>query len=131
MHLPKGMAFKAKADVANDCISARFSSQPPAAADISFPLSAAALPAGAGTTSMPLPYWKFDGTGAVSEQTYLRLLIFPGFIDASGNEISTQNSAGQGNKSSSQIEEIDLNQATGRAKYIIDPANNLSTPSST
>ena len=131
MSLPKGMAFKVKADVANDCISARFASLAPTPTDLSFPLTVAASPSGSGGNSVQMPYWKFDATGAVTEQKYLRLLMFPGSIDAGGNEVSTQVIGGSATEKGHLLEEIALNQATGRAKYIIDPANNLSTPSST
>ncbi len=137
MQLPKGMAFKVKVlrGVTDDCISARFDSVAPKndGTDPSFPLSGAAMANGS-PTSVQLPYWKFDGTGAVTEQKYLRLLMFAGVVSPNGSEISTQNNAGSGNQLATQLEEIDLNQATGRAKYIIDPSNNLqsqSTPSST
>ena len=133
MQLPKGMAFKVKADVTDDCISARFAGGAPASSDLSFPLTSTAMSNGS-PANVQLPYWKFDSTGAVTEQKYLRLLMFAGVVNAGGNEISTQNNAGSGNQLKAQLEEIDLNQATGRAKYIIDPSNNLntqSTPSST
>ncbi len=144
--LPKGIAFKVQAvtdgaAVPNDCISARFVDATPTAADLSFALSNAALSANTSSgTSVQMPYWKFDSTGTVTEQKYLRLLIFPGSVVASsdkgGQEVPTSQSTNTaGGPSHGQFEEIDMNPATGRAKYIIDPynnlSNNLSTPSST
>ena len=136
--LPKGIAFKvqmttATGTIPDDCISARFADGAPTSADLSFSLSKAALPASSASgTSVQLPYWKFDGTGTVTEQKYLRLLIFPGSIGNNNNEIPTSQSTNTANGPPyGQFEEIDMNPATGRAKYIIDPYNNLSTPSST
>ena len=135
MQLPKGMAFKVNAS------DPTYTSVTNCQVLLAFSLTGSAAAGGPGTSaSVALPYWKFDGTGVVVDPPappsvdanfYRRLLIFPGVIDASDNEISTQNSGGPGNKQSTLLEEIDVNTATGRAKYIIDPANNLSTPSST
>ena len=139
--LPKGIAFKVQAvtdntSVSNDCITARFYQTAPTATDHAFPLSTAALPpGGASATNVQMPYWQFDGTGAVTEQKFLRLLLFPGSVAAgngNGSELPTsQNTTSTNGPTHGQLEEIDMNPATGRAKYIIDPADNLSTPSST
>ena len=133
--LPKGMAFKV------DQTDSTYTSVTSCPVFSTFPLTGSATASGPGTSaSVALPYWKFDNTGVVVDppapsgvdaNLYRRMLIFPGYIDASDHEISTQNSTGAGNKQHAQLEEIDVNLATGRAKYIIDPANNLSTPSST
>ena len=54
-------------------------------------------------------------------------MIFPGYIDASGNEVADPDAraASGPNANAVEFEEIDINQATGRAKYIINPADNL------
>ena len=96
-----------------------------------FSITGAALPTGgANGQTAQLPYWKFDNTGAVDEQTsqYLRLLLFVGSINDQGKESSTQNNGSAGNTQPAKLEEIDLNSVTGRARYIVDPANNLATP---
>ena len=104
----------------------------PGSSDPSFPVSASALASGTtGPVKLQLPYWKFDATGAVTQQAanHLRVLIFPGYIDpTSGNEVATQSG---GNTNSSLLEEIDINQATGRAKYNLNPYYNLTTPTPT
>lgn len=98
--------------------------------DPAFPINATALASGTASTTVQLPYWKFDSTGAVDEQKaqYLRLLMFTGVIDSSGHEVSTQNVGGPGNTTSSAFYEIDLNPATGRARYVLNPQDNLATP---
>ncbi len=135
MTLPKGVSFKVSADVAPSVLTC-FTNQSAQATDPAFPMSNAV-----GTGSAKLPYWKFDNIGNVTvpasvqspqkSEDYLKLLLFPGYVDASGKEISTQNVSTSTNQQNTQLEEIDVNPATGRAKYIIDPYNNLSTPSST
>lgn len=103
-----------------------------------FPVSSGVLASGANATNgVLLPYWKFEAGGSVmipsytnpNNNQYFRLLIFPGNLDASGNEVFTQKSAS--GSITSLLEEIDINSATGRAKYIINPANNLATPTPT
>ena len=145
MFLPKGLAFKVTEDVTASgsstvpahSILTCYATTPPQTTDPSFPVGSAS-----GSGSVQLPYWKFDSTGVVTVPTsiqspqkpsdFMKLLMFPGFISADGAEISTQNTTGRGNTQPLQLEEIDVNPATGRAKYITDPTNNLSsTPSST
>ena len=136
MTLPKGMSFKVNADIASSILTC-YTVQSAQATDPAFPMSKAV-----GTGSAKLPYWKFDNIGNVTvpasvqspqrSEDYLKLLLFPGYIDANGNEVATQNvSTTSSDQQKMQLEEIDVNPATGRAKYIIDPNNNLSTPSST
>ncbi len=134
MLLPQGIAFKAPG---NGILSVM--DRPTNSKDPAFAATGSAAPNGPGTSvSVNLPYWKFDTTGVIDESTlpspdssYLRLLLFPGFINAQGIEISTQNGNGAGNSQPLQLEEIDVIPTTGRARYIIDPNNNLSPPSST
>ena len=144
MFLPRGVAFKVTEDVTATAASNApahsiltcFAITPPQTTDPSFPLSTAS-----GSGSVQLPYWKFDSTGIATvpasiqspqkPSDYMKLLMFPGFINADGTEVSTQNTTGAGNKQPAQLEEIDVNPVTGPAKYITDPTNNLSTPSST
>lgn len=128
LYLPTGMAFKKDDNI--PCITNRMLG----GSDPVFPVGNTFLSDSAGAAGVQLPYWKFDSTGAVDTQTpeSLRVLLFPGFIDANtGAEVPTENAHGKGNVTAAQFEEIDVNPATGRAKYIPDPANNLSTPSST
>ena len=40
----------------------------PGASDPKFPVNAGALPTGTSATSVQMPYWKFDATGAVTQQ---------------------------------------------------------------
>ncbi len=81
-----------------------------------------------------LPFLKFDATGALDEKlinqpaNYLRILMFPGYLKADGTEIATQ-SGGASNPGT--LEEIDVNPVTGRAKYVVNSADNLSTSSPT
>ncbi len=147
MSLPKGLAFKVSEDMAGTNSTAHsiltcFAGKSPQDTDPAFPLANTVKASPGDTGGVKLPYWKFDSTGIVTvpasiqapqkTDDYMKVLIFPGFVDANGNEISTQNtSSAGGNKQPLQLEEIDVTPATGRAKYIIDPTNNLSTPSST
>ncbi len=136
MNLPTGMAFKVSADIAPSILTCYINNMSPQVTDPEFVLSKAV-----GDGSAQLPYWKFDNIGNVtvpgSVQTpqkpedYLKVLLFPGYIDANGNEVVTHNVGSDTSQQKLQLEEIDVNPATGRAKYIIDPTNNLSTPSST
>ena len=131
MYLPNNIAFKI--DQAIPSVMNRLSTQSQAT-DPSFSITGAASPTGgASGQTAQLPYWKFDNTGAVDEQTsqYLRLLLFVGSINSQGQEFSTQNNAGAGNTQPVKLEEIDINSVTGRARYIVDPANNLATPGTT
>ena len=127
--LPNTLAFKV-ADGGGTYASVM--NRPLGSVDPSFPVSAGGLPTGTtGPVSLQLPYWKFDATGAVDEQTanYLRVLIFPGYIDPTSNgEVATQSG---GKTNANLLEEIDINQATGRAKYNINPYYNLTTPTPT
>lgn len=136
MQLPQGMAFKINDVVSiGGKVSTTITNRIPSpTADPAFPVAAGALADTGSTGSARLPYWKFDATGGVDEQdpNFLRLLIFPGLIDATGNEVSTQNTGGSaGNTTGNVLEEIDINSATGRAKYIINPINNLATATPT
>ena len=129
MYLPGNLAFKV------DPNTPSVINRPLQGTDPSFPINGAALPSdstGSGGSTAQLPYWKFDNTGAVDEQTadYLRLMVFVGSINSDGQEVSTQNNDGQGNTKAAQLEEIDINSVTGRARYIVDPLNNLATPAS-
>lgn len=136
LYLPTGMAFKVSnssgqmASVTNS-----MSSSLPA---VAFPVGSVA--ARSGTTSLRLPYWKFDVTGSVDSScldaaasgpggtaAYLRVLMFPGYLNTNGGEVST---AGH-TVDASTLEEVDLNPVTGRAKYVVNPADNLVTPSPT
>ena len=131
IQLPTGIVFNlANGGASYSCLTI----QTPISSDPAFPLGAAALPAGtSGSVSVQLPYCKFDGTGAVVAPTTasLRVLMFSGAISASGTEILTQNSGGTGYQNTALFQEIDINAATGRARYIVNPANNLTTPAST
>ena len=148
LQLPNTLALKMNDGGADDGSGpyASVTNQPlSVTTDPTFPISAGVLPPGAaGTTSVLLPYWKFDVTGAVSipsglsanaaykQPLYLRVLLFPGFLDPTkpnGVEVSTQTVGGVGgNNSAGQFEEVDLMLATGRAKYNVNPAYNLATP---
>ena len=71
---------------------------------------------------------------APNNADYYRLLLFTGKVDDQSNEISTQSNGGKNNLNASQIEEIDLNPVTGRARYVVDPLSNLvnsATPATT
>ena len=133
IRLPTNVAFK----IADDSGSHLSVTKRPLVApgqvnsDPTFPVSAGSLPPGTAATSMQLPYWKFDGTGAVDEQNalYLRVLLFSGVIDANHNEIPTQAVSGPGGSVAATFYEIDVNAATGRAKFVLNPQDNLVTPS--
>lgn len=126
-YLPAGMAFKVDSQipsVTNKTPDGTF-----------FPVSPAFATGGA--TTLQLPYWKFDNTGAIAESTlngnssnatYLRVLMFPGSLKADGTEAATQQGASGSNLVAATLEEVDLNPVTGRAKYIVNPADNLVTP---
>lgn len=88
-----------------------------------------------------LPFIKFSNTGAVDEvlfnrlnfngnnpALYLRVLMFPGFLKPDGTEASAQ---ANGARSATSLEEIDVNPITGRAKYVVNAADNLATPAPT
>ena len=115
--------------------------------DPTFPVTGSALPSGSSSSpGAQLPYWKFANTGAIDPswlsahsgsgqpQNPLRVLMFTGYVDGNGNEVSTQHATIQGNANSASntasqlLEEVDVNQVTGRAKYVVDPFNNLATP---
>lgn len=145
VQLPNTLAFKVEDGSSNDGSGpyASVTNLPlSSTTDPAFPVSAGALPPGATAAGgLRLPYWKFDGTGAVSlpsslsvnssfkQSSYLRVLIFPGYLNPTTTaEVTTQMNGGGGNKSAGQFEEIDIMLATGRAKYIINPAYNLATP---
>ncbi len=126
MKLPVNVAFKI---TDQDGQHGSVTTQPLTNKDPSFVVNAAALTSGS-SASLQLPYWKFDSTGAVvnvQDAHYLRVLLFPGVIGASGNEIPTR-SIGAGNQNDALLYEIDVNLATGRAKFIVNPQDNLTTP---
>ena len=134
MQLPTGMAFKINGALAlnGGDRASTVTNRTLGSSDPSFPVTAGAVGI-AGTTSVQLPYWKFDGTGGVDEQDpyLLRLLIFPGLIDTTGKEVATQNSGGTGaNLNKMLLEEITVNPATGRARYTVNPYN-MSAPTPT
>lgn len=123
LYLPDGVAFKVDQGIPSITGRALGDTDP------AFPATGAAATVGAGTVK--LPYWKFDSTGALDQQTTsnnLRMFLFSGHVDSNGNEISTQNTGGTASTTASLLDEIDVNQVTGRAKYIVDQANNLATP---
>ena len=161
LYLPNNVAFKTngQAAVAGDgsgngsdessvtCITPVSTSN---YTDPTFVVTGSALPSGTtGSLSVQLPYWKFANTGAVDPswvsahtgagqpQNPLRALMFTGYVDGNGNEVSTQrastksNTNGVSNQAAQLLEEVDVNQVTGRAKYIVDPFNNLATPTPT
>ena len=148
MYLPDNVAFKVNGTdhdtvSGTDAATASVTNQKPdQTTDPVFTLSGAALPSSgtAAQTGTPpagvqLPYWKFDNTGMVAEKSlnvpdpqgngYYRVLLFIGHDDANGQETSTQSNGGANNKTASRLEEIDVNPVTGRAKYVVDPMNNL------
>ena len=118
LYLPDSMAFKVSSipSVTN---------RPLGTDDPAFPLLAVA-----GTGKAQLPYVKFDATGMADQQTsdYLRVLMFPGTVDGNGSEVATQSG---GTTTTVMLEEIDLNPMTGRARYVVDPLDNLATPAPT
>ena len=123
MYLPTGIGFL------QDAGTHSITNRAPGATDPAFPVTGAARPANAtGGTTAQLPYWKFDSTGAVDRQTTpddLRLLLFPGFFDETGKTVFQGQGGSNGTVTASQLEEIDVNPVTGRAKYNVDPSNNL------
>ena len=132
-YLPAGISFKVDAGRTPSVTNQ------PLGGESGFPVTPTY--ATGGVTSLLLPYWKFDPTGALDEQTlntatgatnggatYLRVLMFPGFLQANGTEVGTQPGATGNNLIPSVLEEIDLNPVTGRAKYVVNPADNLVTP---
>ena len=151
MYLPNNVAFKvdparsaqgtsgSMATVTNQDLANSSDANP------TFTVTGSALPNGTtGSLGVQLPYWKFDNTGMVTQKAilasadtspnnadYYRLFLFTGSVDGNGTEISTQNNGGKNNTDASRIEEIDINPVTGRAKYIVDPLNNLATPTPT
>ena len=128
--LPTNVALKMKDD---DGQHGAVTTKAPGDQDPTFTVSSGALASGT-SASMQLPYWKFDGTGAVvnvQDARYLRVLMFPGVISASGAEIPTQNSTGGTQNANALFYEIDVNAATGRAKFIVNPLDNLVTPTPT
>ena len=108
-----------------------------------FPVTGPALSGSAtSATGVLLPYWKFDNTGAVAirsldpqvasgsstaeqQNDYLRVLLFTGYIDGGGREVSTQTQGGTGSATAATLEEIDVNPVTGRAQYVVNASNNL------
>ena len=139
MYLPDNVAFKVNGtdNVGSSATTASVTNQAPATTDPFFPLSGAALPTTGTSASngVQLPYWEFDNTGMVAQKSlsvpdpqgngYYRVLLFNGSDNASGQETSTHNNAGFGNTKAAQLEEIDINPVTGRAKYVVDPLNNF------
>lgn len=142
LYLPAGVAFKV--DGSTSATSSVTNQTPTAPSDPAFPIAPSAGVNGA--TALMLPYWKFDATGAIDEPTlnhaipasgtaatYLRVLMFSGSLDpnAAHGELSTQSGTGGTNLVAGTLEEVDVNPVTGRAKYIVNAADNLVTPSPT
>ncbi len=135
IRLPTNVAFKITDDGgSHSSVTSRILIAPGQSnSDPVFPVTASALAGGSGATNVQLPYWKFDATGAVDEQDarFLRVLMFPGIIDATAHEIPTSNNGGAGNTTKAAFYEIDVNAATGRAKFVLNPQDNLVTPTPT
>ncbi len=130
MKLPTNVALKIND---NDGQHGSVTTQPLSDKDPVFAVTPAALIPGA-SASMQLPYWKFDSTGAVvnvQDAHYLRVLLFSGVISTTGTEIPTQTSSGGATKGDPLLSEIDVNTATGRAKFIVNALDNLATPTPT
>lgn len=124
LYLPTSMAFKVDGNTPS------VTNRPLDSTDPAFPLSAVANPpsVATGTSKALLPYLKFDSTGMVDEQKaeLRRVLMFLGTVDSTGAEVSLKNSGSGG--SAFSLEEVDVTLATGRARYIDNPADNLATP---
>lgn len=134
IYLPVGVSFKVASDF--DTLINRDL----AASDPTFPVT----PPKGGTAPPPvvqLPYVKFDPTGALdgalandSVPQHFRLLFFPGLVNVAGRESLTRSAQAPGGGGTTAqnllLDEIRVNPATGRARYILDPADNLPPKSS-
>lgn len=130
IYFPTGVSFKVAGDF--DTLINRDLG----ASDPSFMVTA---PKGeADSATVQLPYVKFDPTGALdgtlandSMPQHFRILVFPGLVSNSGGESLTRSAGGEGTASQTfLLDEIRLNPATGRARYILDPEDNLPAKSS-
>jgi prepilin-type N-terminal cleavage/methylation domain-containing protein len=134
MYLPVGVAFKSSG---NDGLTA-LTNQPFASGDgTNFPLSS--MVAGVDSTEpdkgAKLPYLKFDPVGSLvdykggvveADSPTARLLLFDGSVTSSGVETSTRRiSASDTDSQKRNIDEVDIKPITGRAKYVLDPLDNL------
>lgn len=123
MYLPVGVSFK----VANDT-STLINRDLSDASNPSFPVASKAIEAP--SAYIKLPYAKFDSTGAMDSSRAndpppeLRVLFFDGTINSTGAEVTTRRVAKLGDQSL-QFDEVRINPATGRAKYILDSNDNL------
>ena len=99
-------------------------------ADNQAPVNAPLFPVleGSVATTAALPYLKFDPSGSVDQQNplYSRILIFEGLVNGSGAEVATRRTSGDAKY---LLDEVLVNPATGRASYLADAADNLTTPS--
>ena len=81
---------------------------------------------------------KFDSSGQIVDHTHnppqlldpgsplLRVLLFEGSTSSTGTETAyRRNAATAGNNAKYTVDEILLKPTTGRARYTLDPANNL------
>ena len=134
IYLPVGTSFKINANVngspSETSIMNRLQNEDSTAAP-AFPVS----PSGTATSAanVQLPYLKFDSTGAVDEQTptLARILIFLGTVNSAGTEVATKHTDNTSAGQLALLDEVRINPATGRAKYIPDVSDNLATPDST
>lgn len=128
IYLPVGLSFK----VANDFDT--LINRDLGASDPGFTVTA---PKGGNESpaTVQLPYVKFDPTGALDGTLandpvpqHFRILIFPGLVSISASESLTRSV--QTTAQNLMLDEIRVNPATGRARYILDPADNLPPKSS-
>ena len=126
INLPAGVSFKVASDF--DTLVNR----PLAASEPTFNVVS---PKGgeAVTVTRQLPYIKFDSTGAVdaalandAEAQHFRVLLFDGIVTSTGTENSTRSASTDLTRQNFLFDEIRINPATGRAKYTLDPSDNLS-----
>jgi type II secretory pathway pseudopilin PulG len=126
MYLPSSMAFKVSSS--NYLVpTVSITNRNLTSTDPSFTVAPAVLTASA-SEKIQLPYLKFDNTGVADEQQaqYLRVLMFPGSVTPAGVEVTTQ-TAGTQAAQIALLEEIDIDPATGRPKYVANPVDNFST----
>lgn len=123
LYLPKGVSFKIK----NDGGSTASLMNRPASQATPDPAFAVKPPGSdSAAVKVQLPYVRFDSTGApdIQQADYLRILLYEGFNTAPDIEVSTRKVTGAGQQRSG-LDEVRINPATGRAKYILSPADNL------
>ncbi len=129
LYLPTSVAFKC--DSSNDATLDSLTTTPTTTSDPPFNVPATA----GGATALRLPYLKFDPAGQIVDAAgqvispgapQLRVLLFEGTADGSGNEIITRHTAGTtGANVKYSLDEILLKPSTGRASYTTDPVYNL------